>query len=167
MFKSNYITPEDNWFFCLKNIPQESKLAFHNDSFRLGELRLHLMASSGKMFKDGSLNVSIKLKTCTLDDLREGIERATSRFVISQFAAHVKGWHCAWHCLTDIDCLASDGQKESLDHPFRDSVPWDYQRHISFWSASRNCANFRFSCFYVWIKGKFNNIVLKVGTEKM
>ena len=49
------------------------------------------MASSGKMFKDGSLNVSIKLKTCTLDDLREGIERATSRFVISQFAAHVKG----------------------------------------------------------------------------
>ena len=97
MFKSNYITPEDNWFFCLKNIPQESKLAFHNDSFRLGELRLHLMASSGKMFKDGSMNVSIKLKTCTLDDLREGIERATSRFVISQFAAHIKGW-CAWHC---------------------------------------------------------------------
>ncbi|CAI9176855.1 unnamed protein product [Rangifer tarandus platyrhynchus] len=60
---------------------QESKLAFHNDSFRLGELRLHLMASSGKMFKDGSLNVSIKLKTCTLDDLREGIERATSRMI--------------------------------------------------------------------------------------
>lgn len=75
----------------MKNIPQESKLAFHNDSFRLGELRLHLMASSGKMFKDGSLNVSIKLKTCTLDDLREGIKRATSRFVISQFAAHIKG----------------------------------------------------------------------------
>ncbi|KAF4017408.1 hypothetical protein G4228_008862 [Cervus hanglu yarkandensis] len=60
---------------------QESKLAFHNDSLRLGELRLHLMASSGKMFKDGSLNVSIKLKTCTLDDLREGIERATSRMI--------------------------------------------------------------------------------------
>uniref|UniRef100_A0A8C4LBM7 Vacuolar protein sorting 13 homolog C n=1 Tax=Equus asinus asinus TaxID=83772 RepID=A0A8C4LBM7_EQUAS len=59
----------------------ESKLAFHNDNFRLGELRLHLMASAGKMFKDGSMNVSIKLKTCTLDDLREGIERATSRMI--------------------------------------------------------------------------------------
>ncbi|ELK31334.1 Vacuolar protein sorting-associated protein 13C [Myotis davidii] len=60
---------------------QESKLSFHNDSFRLGELRLHFMASSGKMFKDSSMNVGIKLKTCTLDDLREGIERATSRMI--------------------------------------------------------------------------------------
>ncbi|KAM5242082.1 intermembrane lipid transfer protein VPS13C isoform 2-T2 [Hipposideros larvatus] len=62
-------------------ISQESKLSCHNDSLRLGELRLHLMASSGKMFKDGSMNVGIKLKTCTLDDLREGIERATSRMI--------------------------------------------------------------------------------------
>ncbi|KAM7337360.1 hypothetical protein ACRRTK_003479 [Alexandromys fortis] len=60
---------------------QESRLSFHNDSFRLGELRLHLMASAGKMFKDGSMDVSLKLKTCTLDDLREGIERATSRMI--------------------------------------------------------------------------------------
>uniref|UniRef100_A0A452VIX7 Vacuolar protein sorting 13 homolog C n=1 Tax=Ursus maritimus TaxID=29073 RepID=A0A452VIX7_URSMA len=60
---------------------RESKLSFHNDSFRLGELRLHFMASVGKMFKDGSMNVSLKLKTCTLDDLREGIERATSRMI--------------------------------------------------------------------------------------
>ncbi|XP_055453863.1 intermembrane lipid transfer protein VPS13C isoform X1 [Psammomys obesus] len=60
---------------------QESRLSFHNDSFRLGELRLHLMASTGKMFKDGSMNVSLKLKMCTLDDLREGIERATSRMI--------------------------------------------------------------------------------------
>ncbi|XP_039076242.1 vacuolar protein sorting-associated protein 13C isoform X3 [Hyaena hyaena] len=63
------------------DINQESKLSFHNDNFRLGELRLHLMASVGKMFKDGSMNVSLKLKTCTLDDLREGIERATSRMI--------------------------------------------------------------------------------------
>uniref|UniRef100_A0A8D1AM30 Vacuolar protein sorting 13 homolog C n=1 Tax=Sus scrofa TaxID=9823 RepID=A0A8D1AM30_PIG len=60
---------------------QESKLSFHNDNFRLGELRLHLMASAGKMFKDGSMDISVKLKTCTLDDLREGIERATSRMI--------------------------------------------------------------------------------------
>ncbi|XP_032336935.1 vacuolar protein sorting-associated protein 13C isoform X2 [Camelus ferus] len=63
------------------DITQESKLSFHNDSLRLGELRLHLMASAGKMFKDGSMNVNLKLKTCTLDDLREGIERATSRMI--------------------------------------------------------------------------------------
>ncbi|ELW71324.1 Vacuolar protein sorting-associated protein 13C [Tupaia chinensis] len=63
------------------DINQESKLSFHNDRFRLGELRLHLMASAGKMCKDGSLNVSLKLQTCTLDDLREGIERATSRMI--------------------------------------------------------------------------------------
>ncbi|XP_051012690.1 intermembrane lipid transfer protein VPS13C [Acomys russatus] len=60
---------------------QESRLLFHNDSLRLGELRLHLMASAGKVFKDGSLSVSLKLKMCTLDDLREGIERATSRMI--------------------------------------------------------------------------------------
>ncbi|XP_051053816.1 intermembrane lipid transfer protein VPS13C isoform X2 [Phodopus roborovskii] len=60
---------------------QESRLSFHNDSFRLGELRLHLMASAGRMFKDGSMDVSLKLKTCTLDDLREGTERATSRMI--------------------------------------------------------------------------------------
>ncbi|XP_004421707.1 PREDICTED: vacuolar protein sorting-associated protein 13C isoform X2 [Ceratotherium simum simum] len=63
------------------DINQESRLSFHNESFRLGELRLHLMASAGKMFKDGSMNVSIELKTCTLDDLREGVERATSRMI--------------------------------------------------------------------------------------
>uniref|UniRef100_A0A8C2YMD7 Vacuolar protein sorting 13 homolog C n=1 Tax=Chinchilla lanigera TaxID=34839 RepID=A0A8C2YMD7_CHILA len=62
-------------------INQESQLSFHNDSFCLGELRLYLMASAGKMFKDGSVNVSLKLKTCTLDDLRKGIERATSRMI--------------------------------------------------------------------------------------
>ncbi|KAM5292524.1 intermembrane lipid transfer protein VPS13C [Ctenodactylus gundi] len=63
------------------DINQESKLSFHNDNFRLGELRLHLMTSVGKMFKDGSISVGLKLKTCTLDDLREGIERATSRMI--------------------------------------------------------------------------------------
>uniref|UniRef100_A0A5F8H0V3 Vacuolar protein sorting 13 homolog C n=1 Tax=Monodelphis domestica TaxID=13616 RepID=A0A5F8H0V3_MONDO len=58
-----------------------STVSFHSDHLRLGELRLHLMASAGKMFKDGSLNVSLKLQTCTLDDLREGVEKATSRMI--------------------------------------------------------------------------------------
>lgn len=90
----------------MKNIPQESKLSFHNDNFRLGELRLHLMASAGKMFKDGSMDISVKLKTCTLDDLREGIERATSRFVISEFAGHYTRLILYLISLPGIDYLA-------------------------------------------------------------
>uniref|UniRef100_A0A8C3HY10 Vacuolar protein sorting 13 homolog C n=1 Tax=Chrysemys picta bellii TaxID=8478 RepID=A0A8C3HY10_CHRPI len=58
-----------------------SLLSLHSDSLRLGELRLHLMASSGKMFSDGSMDVNIKLKTCTLDDLREGIQKVTARMI--------------------------------------------------------------------------------------
>uniref|UniRef100_A0A4W3HUG4 Vacuolar protein sorting 13 homolog C n=1 Tax=Callorhinchus milii TaxID=7868 RepID=A0A4W3HUG4_CALMI len=49
------------------------------DSLRLGEFRLHLITASGKMFTDGSLEVETKLTMCTLDDLREGIEKVTSR----------------------------------------------------------------------------------------
>nr|XP_004662570.2 vacuolar protein sorting-associated protein 13C isoform X1 [Jaculus jaculus] len=63
------------------DVNQDPELSFHNESFRLGELRLHLMVSAGRMFKDGSMDVSLKLKTCTLDDLREGIERASSRMI--------------------------------------------------------------------------------------
>lgn len=93
--------------FSLKTMPQESKLAYHNDSFRIGELRLHLLSSTGKMFKDGSMSVSMKLKTCTLDDLREGIERATSRFVLlnllhrfsSDIAPVIATTHWSWNPL--------------------------------------------------------------------
>uniref|UniRef100_A0A8C0J7X0 Vacuolar protein sorting 13 homolog C n=1 Tax=Chelonoidis abingdonii TaxID=106734 RepID=A0A8C0J7X0_CHEAB len=60
---------------------QQSLLSLHSDNLRLGELRLHLMASSGKMFSDGSMDVNIKLKTCTLDDLREGIQKVTARMI--------------------------------------------------------------------------------------
>uniref|UniRef100_A0A8C4YCP0 Vacuolar protein sorting 13 homolog C n=1 Tax=Gopherus evgoodei TaxID=1825980 RepID=A0A8C4YCP0_9SAUR len=60
---------------------QQSLLSLHSDSLRLGELRLRLMASSGKMFSDGSMDVNIKLKTCTLDDLREGIQKVTARMI--------------------------------------------------------------------------------------
>ncbi|XP_074090395.1 intermembrane lipid transfer protein VPS13C isoform X2 [Macrotis lagotis] len=63
------------------DVNQDSALAFHSDHLRLGELSLHLMTSAGKMFKDGSLTICLKLQTCTLDDLREGIEKATSRMI--------------------------------------------------------------------------------------
>ncbi|XP_037249946.1 vacuolar protein sorting-associated protein 13C isoform X2 [Falco rusticolus] len=60
---------------------QKSLLSLHSDKLRLGELRLHLMASSGKMFSDGSMDISVKLKACTLDDLREGIQNVTARMI--------------------------------------------------------------------------------------
>ncbi|XP_074956200.1 intermembrane lipid transfer protein VPS13C isoform X1 [Phalacrocorax aristotelis] len=56
-------------------------LSLHSDILRLGELRLHLMASSGKMFSDGSMDINVKLKACTLDDLREGIQNVTARMI--------------------------------------------------------------------------------------
>ncbi|NXQ30935.1 VP13C protein, partial [Alaudala cheleensis] len=60
---------------------QGSHLSVHSDKLRLGELRLHLMASAGDMFSDGSMDISVKLKTCTLDDLREGIQNVTARMI--------------------------------------------------------------------------------------
>ncbi|XP_062482305.1 intermembrane lipid transfer protein VPS13C isoform X1 [Pezoporus occidentalis] len=60
---------------------QKSLLSLHSDKLRLGELRLHLMASSGKMFSDGSMDINVKLKACTLDDLREGIQNVTARMI--------------------------------------------------------------------------------------
>ncbi|XP_077120280.1 intermembrane lipid transfer protein VPS13C isoform X1 [Ranitomeya variabilis] len=53
----------------------------HNENLRLGELRLHLLSSSGKMSADSSMDFSFQLKSCTLDDLREGVTRATSRMI--------------------------------------------------------------------------------------
>ncbi|KFZ60287.1 Vacuolar protein sorting-associated protein 13C, partial [Podiceps cristatus] len=63
------------------DINQKSVLSLHSDKLRLGELRLHLMASSGKMFSDGSMDINIKLKACTLDDLREGVQNVTARMI--------------------------------------------------------------------------------------
>uniref|UniRef100_A0A6G1RFM0 Vacuolar protein sorting 13 homolog C n=1 Tax=Hypotaenidia okinawae TaxID=2861861 RepID=A0A6G1RFM0_9GRUI len=63
------------------DVHQKSLLSLHSDKLRLGELRLHLMASSGKMFSDGSMDINVKLKACTLDDLREGIQNVTARMI--------------------------------------------------------------------------------------
>ncbi|XP_074405827.1 intermembrane lipid transfer protein VPS13C isoform X1 [Zonotrichia albicollis] len=60
---------------------QGSLLSVHSDRLRLGELRLHLMASAGHIFSDGSMDITVKLKACTLDDLREGIQNVTARMI--------------------------------------------------------------------------------------
>ncbi|XP_064373577.1 intermembrane lipid transfer protein VPS13C isoform X2 [Dromaius novaehollandiae] len=63
------------------NKNQKRLLSVHSDKLRLGELRLHLMASSGRMFSDGSMDINVKLKACTLDDLRDGVQNVTARMI--------------------------------------------------------------------------------------
>ncbi|XP_063305458.1 intermembrane lipid transfer protein VPS13C isoform X2 [Pelobates fuscus] len=70
-------------FESLSVVLYNSKAAvwLHDENLRLGEMRLHMLTSTGKMFQDGSMEFSLCLRTCTLDDLREGITRATSRMI--------------------------------------------------------------------------------------
>ncbi|CAH2273272.1 Hypothetical predicted protein [Pelobates cultripes] len=70
-------------FDSLSVVLYNSKAAvwLHDEKLRLGEMRLHMLTSTGKMFEDGSMEFSSCLRTCTLDDLREGITRATSRMI--------------------------------------------------------------------------------------
>ncbi|KAM7405560.1 hypothetical protein PAMP_000001 [Pampus punctatissimus] len=62
------------------DLKQPSSLQ-HQESLRLGELALHLLKTSGKILTSGSLEVNTVLTACTLDDLRTGMERVTSRMV--------------------------------------------------------------------------------------
>ncbi|XP_029943561.1 vacuolar protein sorting-associated protein 13C [Salarias fasciatus] len=48
---------------------------------RLGEFVLHLLRFSGKILNGGSMEAGAVLTTCTLDDCRADMERATSRMV--------------------------------------------------------------------------------------
>ncbi|KAL7980317.1 hypothetical protein Chor_014646 [Crotalus horridus] len=79
MFQFNFESLSIVLYNADKN--QKSQLSLHNSQLCLGELRLHLMRSSGQMFSDGSIDVMTKMETCTLDDLREGIEKATARML--------------------------------------------------------------------------------------
>lgn len=58
--------------------PQSSGL-HHQESLCLGELAFRLLKTSGKMLTNGSLEVNTVLTECTLDDLRTGMDRVTSR----------------------------------------------------------------------------------------
>ncbi|XP_006275410.2 intermembrane lipid transfer protein VPS13C isoform X1 [Alligator mississippiensis] len=60
---------------------QKFPFSAHTENLCLGELRLQLMASSGKIFSDGSMDIDLKLKTCTLDDCRKGIQNVTARMI--------------------------------------------------------------------------------------
>ncbi|KAM3866154.1 intermembrane lipid transfer protein VPS13C-like [Diretmus argenteus] len=60
---------------------QPSTLGQHQENLRLGEFALHLMKMEGKVLTNGTMEVRTILTACTLDDLRSGMQRVTSRMV--------------------------------------------------------------------------------------
>uniref|UniRef100_A0A8C3VG41 Vacuolar protein sorting 13 homolog A n=1 Tax=Catharus ustulatus TaxID=91951 RepID=A0A8C3VG41_CATUS len=56
-------------------------LVTKNDLLKLAEFKLDLMSAALKMLSDGSMNASVKLANCTLDDKRQSIQKATPRMV--------------------------------------------------------------------------------------
>ncbi|XP_057221541.1 intermembrane lipid transfer protein VPS13A isoform X1 [Malurus melanocephalus] len=52
-----------------------------DDLLKLAEFKLVLISAALKMLSDGSMNASVKLANCTLDDKRESIQKATPRMV--------------------------------------------------------------------------------------
>lgn len=66
-----------SWSHCSRLL-QPTDLQ-HQQDLKLGEFFLRLLRTSGKIMNDGSMEVSTVLTTCTLDDLRTGMDRVTSR----------------------------------------------------------------------------------------
>nr|XP_046254686.1 vacuolar protein sorting-associated protein 13C isoform X2 [Scatophagus argus] len=63
------------------NNPKQPSDLQHQENLRLGEFALHLLKTSGKILTNGSMEVTTVLNACTLDDLRTGLQRVTSRMV--------------------------------------------------------------------------------------
>uniref|UniRef100_A0A674GI23 Vacuolar protein sorting 13 homolog A n=1 Tax=Taeniopygia guttata TaxID=59729 RepID=A0A674GI23_TAEGU len=64
------------------NSKQVNSLDQRDDLLKLAEFKLGLMSAAVKMLSDGSMNASVKLANCTLDDKRQSIQKATPRSVI-------------------------------------------------------------------------------------
>uniref|UniRef100_A0A8C0FP74 Vacuolar protein sorting 13 homolog A n=1 Tax=Bubo bubo TaxID=30461 RepID=A0A8C0FP74_BUBBB len=63
------------------NSKQVTNLDQRDDLLKLAEFKLVLMSAALKMLSDGSMNASVKLANCTLDDKRQSIQKATPRMV--------------------------------------------------------------------------------------
>uniref|UniRef100_A0A8C2TFF3 Vacuolar protein sorting 13 homolog A n=1 Tax=Coturnix japonica TaxID=93934 RepID=A0A8C2TFF3_COTJA len=61
------------------NSKQGTNLDQRDDLLKLAEFKLVLMSAAMKMLSDGSMNASVKLANCTLDDKRQAIHKATPR----------------------------------------------------------------------------------------
>ncbi|KAG7468238.1 hypothetical protein MATL_G00140800 [Megalops atlanticus] len=62
-----------------KDPKQTAPVSQHQAELCLGEFTLHLIKASGKMFNNGALEVATILTACTLDDMRVGVQKVTSR----------------------------------------------------------------------------------------
>ncbi|XP_068617083.1 intermembrane lipid transfer protein VPS13C [Brachionichthys hirsutus] len=68
--------------------PEQPLEQQHRGNLRLGEFTLHLMKTSGTVRGGGSLEVNTVLAACTLDDLRTGLDRVTSRMLACRDEEH-------------------------------------------------------------------------------
>uniref|UniRef100_A0A8B9SEM5 Vacuolar protein sorting-associated protein 13A n=1 Tax=Apteryx owenii TaxID=8824 RepID=A0A8B9SEM5_APTOW len=64
------------------NSKQAAVMDQRDDLLKLAEFKLVLMSAAVKMLSDGSMNASVKLANCTLDDKRQSIQKATPRSVM-------------------------------------------------------------------------------------
>uniref|UniRef100_A0A674GIN8 Vacuolar protein sorting 13 homolog A n=1 Tax=Taeniopygia guttata TaxID=59729 RepID=A0A674GIN8_TAEGU len=60
---------------------KQVSIILRDDLLKLAEFKLGLMSAAVKMLSDGSMNASVKLANCTLDDKRQSIQKATPRMV--------------------------------------------------------------------------------------
>uniref|UniRef100_A0A663FD30 Vacuolar protein sorting 13 homolog A n=1 Tax=Aquila chrysaetos chrysaetos TaxID=223781 RepID=A0A663FD30_AQUCH len=60
---------------------KQVNIILRDDLLKLAEFKLVLMSAAVKMLSDGSMNASVKLANCTLDDKRQSIQKATPRMV--------------------------------------------------------------------------------------
>ncbi|XP_038556520.1 vacuolar protein sorting-associated protein 13C isoform X2 [Micropterus salmoides] len=74
-------TIESLGLILYSNDPKQPLDLQHQKNLRLGEFALHLLKTSGKILANGSMEVSTVLSACTLDDMRTGMDRVTSRMV--------------------------------------------------------------------------------------
>uniref|UniRef100_A0A8C3I2Z1 Vacuolar protein sorting 13 homolog A n=1 Tax=Chrysemys picta bellii TaxID=8478 RepID=A0A8C3I2Z1_CHRPI len=63
------------------NSKQVSALDQRDDHLKLAEFKLVLISAAAKMLSDGSMNASVKLANCTLDDKRLTVQKTTPRMV--------------------------------------------------------------------------------------
>ncbi|XP_068186348.1 intermembrane lipid transfer protein VPS13C isoform X2 [Antennarius striatus] len=76
-----YFSIESLGLVLYNNDPKQPLDQQHQENLRLGEFTLHLIRTSGKILTSGNMEVTTILTACTLDDLRTGLERVTSRMV--------------------------------------------------------------------------------------
>ncbi|XP_077200846.1 intermembrane lipid transfer protein VPS13A isoform X1 [Paroedura picta] len=63
------------------NSKQSSVLDQRDNALKLAELKLVLISAAIKMLSDESMNASVKLTNCTLDDKRQIVQKATPRMI--------------------------------------------------------------------------------------